>query len=106
MHFRGNASHLARENTTGLGRKFRENLRVFEVDLLKWKIKALGWHRLVMLPEINAALDGLGLGHNKKKKKLAKFAVESATVEERVKLHLLKTTRSIQALLVAGGRIT
>ena len=63
MHLGGNAGDLARKNTAGIGREFGKNLWILVANLLEWKVEALGGHRLVVLPEINAALNGLWFGH-------------------------------------------
>ena len=65
MHLGRNASHLAGKNTAGLGRELGQNLRVLVADLLKWKVETLGGHRLIVLTEVNPALNGLGLRHDK-----------------------------------------
>lgn len=65
VHLGGNASYLTGQNPTGLGSEFGKNLRILVANLLKRKVKALGRHRLVVLTEVNPALDGLGLRHNK-----------------------------------------
>lgn len=109
MHLGGNASDLAGKNTTCLCGKLGKNLWVLVADLLKWKVETLGGHRLVVLTEVNPALDGLRLRHDKKivvVKGLSKLAVESTTVEERIEFHLLKTARSTEALLVASAGVT
>ena len=66
MHLGRDAGHLPWKNTPCLGRELRENLWVLVVDLLKWQVETLGGHRLVVLAEVNPALDGLRLRHDKK----------------------------------------
>lgn len=66
MHLGGNAGHLAGKNTTGLGGELGQDLGVLITDLLKWQIETLGGHRLVVLTEVDPALDGLWLRHDKK----------------------------------------
>lgn len=66
MHLSGDSSHLTWKDTAGLGSELGKNLRIFKADLLKWEIKTLGLHRLVVLAEINPALDGLWFRHDKK----------------------------------------
>lgn len=66
VHFGGYASHLAGKDTTGFGGKLGENLGVLVADLFKGKVETLGGHRLVVLAEVDPALDGLGLRHNKR----------------------------------------
>jgi|TARA_B100001093_G_scaffold197384_2_gene189666 hypothetical protein len=66
MHLGGNSSHLAGKDAPCLGGKFGKHLRILIADLLKRKVETLIGHRLVVLPEVNPTLDGLGLRHNKK----------------------------------------
>ena len=108
MHLGGNAGDLARKNTTGIGREFGKNLWILVANLLERKVEALGGHRLVVLPEINAALNGLWFGHGIKRlgiQRLAKLAVQGATFQERIILFLLQTARSVQALLVTSAGV-
>lgn len=67
VHLGGDASDLAGKDTAGLGRELGQDLRVLIADFLKWKIETLGGHRLIVLTEVNPALNGLGLRHNKNK---------------------------------------
>ena len=67
MHLGRNASDLARKNTTSLSRELGENIRVLIADLLKRKVETLSGHRLIVLTEVNPALDGLWLRHGKLK---------------------------------------
>lgn len=64
MHLGGNASDLAGKNTTGLGGELREHIRVLIADFFKRKIETLSGHRLIVLTEVNPALDGLWLRHS------------------------------------------
>lgn len=66
VHLGRNSGDLTRKNTAGLSRKLGKNLRVLVVDLLEWQVETLGGHRLVVLAEVNPALDGLRLRHDKK----------------------------------------
>lgn len=63
MHLGRDTSDLARKNATSIGREFGENFWILVANLLKRKVETLGGHRLVVLPEINAALNGLWFGH-------------------------------------------
>lgn len=74
MHFGGNAGHLARKYAPGLGGEFRENLRILVADLLERKVETLGGHRLVVFPEIDPALNGLGLRHDENRLKLRELS--------------------------------
>ena len=65
MHLGRNASHLAGQDTTGFSRELRQNLGILIANLLKWQVETLGGHRLVVLAEVNPALDGLWLRHDK-----------------------------------------
>ena len=97
MHLGRNTSHLAGKNTSGLGRKLGQNLGILIIDFFKGKVETLGGHRLIVLSEVNPPLNGLGLRHDKigKGQGLSKLAMESATIEEGVKLLLLETNFSI-----------
>ena len=108
MHLGRNSSDFARKNTTGIGREFGKNLWILVANLLERKVETLGGHRLVVFPEINAALNGLWFGHDVKGlglQRLAKLAVQGATFQEGIILLLLKTARSVQALLVTSAGI-
>ena len=64
MHFGGNSGDLARKDATGPGGELRKHLGILVANLLKRKVETLVGHRLVVLPEVDPALDGLGLRHN------------------------------------------
>jgi len=66
VHLGRDTSHLTRKDTASLSSELGKNLRVLVADFLKRKVKTTGRHRLVVLPEVNAALNGLRLGHNEK----------------------------------------
>lgn len=64
VQFRGNACHSARKDFTGLGSEFAEYFGVEGCDLLDRDVLPAAGHLAVRLAEINAALDGLWLGHD------------------------------------------
>lgn len=64
VHFCRYTGHLARKNTAGFGSELGKNLWILEADLFEWKVETLSGHRLIVLPEINSALNGLGLRHD------------------------------------------
>lgn len=64
VQFRGNASYTAWKDFSSLGSKFAENFGIERSDLLDRDILPTAGHLAVRLTEINAALDGLWLGHN------------------------------------------
>ena len=66
MHLGRNSSHFSREDTASLSSKLGKHLRILVADFLKRKVETLIGHRLVVLSEVNPALDGLGLRHNRK----------------------------------------
>ena len=108
MHLGGDASHLAGENTAGFSRELGQHFRILVADFLEWKVETLGRHRLVVLAEVNPALNGLGFRHDKigKSQGLSKLAVERAAIEKGIKLLLLETARSVEAFFVTGAGVT
>lgn len=64
VQLRGNASNTAWENLSGFGSKFAENFSIERIDLLDRDVLPAAGHLAVRLAEIDAALDGLWLGHN------------------------------------------
>jgi len=64
MHFCRHTGHLARKDPAGFGSELGKNLWILEADLFEWKVETLSGHRLVVLPEINSALNGLRLRHD------------------------------------------
>ena len=66
VHLGRNSGDLAWKNPASLSRELGKNLWILVVDLLKWQVETLGGHRLVVLAEVNPALDGLRLRHNKR----------------------------------------
>lgn len=64
VQFRGNAGNTARKNFSSLGTELAENFCVKRSDLLDRDVLPTAGHLAVRLTEIDAALDGLWLGHN------------------------------------------
>ena len=102
MQFCGNASYAAWKNLSGLGSEFPENLRIGRHQLLDRDILTTACHLAVRLAEVDAALDGLWLGHDS----LAEFAVKGSAFQEVVKLHFLQAAWSAEAFLVTCGYVT
>jgi len=64
VHLGRYSSHLPRKDASGIGGELGKDLRIFKTDLLKGKVETLRRHRLIVLPEVDPALDGLRLRHN------------------------------------------
>ena len=103
----GNSGHAARQNLAGFRGELGQQLRVGGDDLTGWDVVPAARHLAVRLTEIDTALNCFWLGHgNRERLLLAKFAVEGAALEEVIELHLLKTARREEALLVSRGDVT
>ena len=64
MQFCGDASHPAWKDLSCFGSEFTENFWVRRDKLLDRNVLPTAGHLAVRLAEVNAALDGLWLGHN------------------------------------------
>lgn len=102
MKLRRNARHAAGKDLACFGRKLDEYFWVGRCQLLDRDVLPAAGHLAVRLAEIDAALDGLWLGH----KNLAEFAVKGAAFEEVIKLYFLQSTRSAEAFFVTRGDVT
>lgn len=63
MKLGGNTCHAAWQDLSGLGAKLAEKLWICWCQLLDWDVLPAAGHLAVRLAEIDAALDGLWLGH-------------------------------------------
>ena len=65
VHLGRDAGDLARKDATGLSGELGKNLGVLVADFFERKVETLIGHRLVVLPEVDPALNGLGFRHDK-----------------------------------------
>ena len=108
MHPSRNTSDPTWEDFACFGGELGEVIGIRVNDFLDLDVVTTTWEAAVGLPEIDEALFGFRF-HDVEREEvnggLAQFPVHRAALKEWIVFHLLKTTGSADALLVAGGDV-
>jgi hypothetical protein len=100
----GDACDTPWDEFAGLSGELGQQLWVLVGQLFHRDVHAAAWQAAIGLAKGDEAFLGLGL-HDGLGIDLADLTVKRALLHEVIELHLLKTTRSASALLVAGGDV-